>query len=712
MKFIHKKQVVFLLLFSIFSLRSQTLKWSFGAGDPFGNETKGVTSDSKGNLYITGQFVTNINLNPGNSGSRLTGSGFLSIFVGKFDPEGKHTWSAGISNNSVCRIFDIAMDNNDNFYLAGTFIGEVNFKLTSSINTRIRSTGIGADGFMAKYDSDGKLIWVKQIESKGNLAMKTMSVTSDGKVYLGGEFRDTTDFDPSAAKFTLASPSTTSRVDIFIAQYDQNGNFVRVNKLGGAGNDNIKDIVTGSDGKVYITGIFEETVDFDPSVTVKNLTASGQEDIFLAAYDKTGKYLWANKIGGIGNEAGKALVIDDKKLYLAGDFEGLIDLALSQNNPLMTSAGGTDIFLAQYDAVTGNLAWGQQAGGPGNDICGSLVYDLKQNLYVSGNYENEASFDGKNKLLSAGESDIFIAAYSTSGIFRQVIRTGGKGIDENNCLHADNNRHLFAGGSFSDTVDFNPSPNINLLKSTGEEDMFIAVYDLVCDPPPAPKTDKDKVSLCFKSSGTVTAEGKGSISWHSASEGGALIGKGKSFKTPSLSAGLSIFAQDSTCEAGTRKEVVIEVDQAIDTGIILSGNTLTARQTGASYLWLDCNNNRKPIDGADKRTFTPVINGNYAVVITVNNCSSLSACVNINSLDISGITPDLWEVYPNPASDILHINHPGSYSIKIYTTDGRLLEEQNATGSANINLSVYPAGLYILQMDNGTVIKTQKIITE
>ena len=51
----------------------------------------------------------------------------------------------------------------------------------------------------------------------------------------------------------------------------------------------------GAKEERYVTGYFVGTADFSSTV---NLTGNGQTDIFLAKYNSSGNFIWANTIGG------------------------------------------------------------------------------------------------------------------------------------------------------------------------------------------------------------------------------------------------------------------------------------------------------------------------------------------------------------------------------------------------------------------------------
>jgi hypothetical protein len=95
-------------------------------------------------------------------------------------------------------------------------------------------------------------------------------------------------------------------------------------------------------------------------------------------------------------------------------------------------------------------------------------------------------------------------------------------------------------------------------------------------------------------------------------------------------------------------------------------NTLTAQQSGASYQWLNCNNNA-PIVGETNQNFVATTNGNYAVIITNgNSCSDTSSCMSILNVSIK----DVWlqnnvRVQPNPANEKIKINTAKNSDIEI-----------------------------------------------
>ena len=68
----------------------------------------------------------------------------------------------------------------------------------------------------------------------------------------------------------------------------------------------------------------------------------------------------------------------------------------------------------------------------------------------------------------------------------------------------------------------------------------------------------------------------------------------------------------------------------VDNTVTLTGKTLTVSEQGASYQWIDCDNGNTPIDGANERSFVAQTTGNYAVIITAENCEITSVCTFVD----------------------------------------------------------------------------------
>ena len=170
------------------------------------------------------------------------------------------------------------------------------------------------------------------------------------------------------------------------------------------------------------------------------------------------------------------------------------------------------------------------------------------------------------------------------------------------------------------------------------------------------------------------------------------------------------------CGDGSPQTLGVAVN-TIDTSVIVSGVTLSANATSAGYLWIDCNGNT-PISGATNQSFTATTNGNYAVIVTKNNCSDTSYCYNISTVEISE-NNDMSSIsfYPNPTtgkfiinSDIEEIASIEIYNLfgeKIYTTSNIKQEISN-----KIDLTEYSKGIYFVLIYAKGNVYTKKVVIQ
>lgn len=145
------------------------------------------------------------------------------------------------------------------------------------------------------------------------------------------------------------------------------------------------------------------------------------------------------------------------------------------------------------------------------------------------------------------------------------------------------------------------------------------------------------------------------------------------------------------------------------------GKTFTATTAGAQYQWLNCADNL-PIGGADQRTYSPTQDGDYAVVVKENDCSDTSICYNVVLLGVDQVGNSLdVNVYPNPAHSYVVITGD-LVGANLYVRDmlGRqhLTEKGVENHSVKLQLESLIPGVYILEVEQGALIYTHKLMVE
>jgi subtilisin-like proprotein convertase family protein len=246
----------------------------------------------------------------------------------------------------------------------------------------------------------------------------------------------------------------------------------------------------------------------------------------------------------------------------------------------------------------------------------------------------------------------------------------------------------------------------------------------ICYTPSIPCNDPDSptisgaTSFCTGGNTTLTIA-SGNLNdatdwqWYSGSCGGTSVGSGTTLNVSA--AGTYFVRGEGGCvTAGTCQSVTV-TQNTVNTATTLTNGILSASQNGGTYQWVDCNNGNAAIPGATSQTFTPTVNGSYAVQVTAaNGCSGTSTCVAYNLVGMGEFDDLAIQLYPNPTTGIITVSFGIQVPVqKLTVTDvtGRLVREQSqfTTDSMTIDLSRESKGVYFLNVQVGGRIQTMKI---
>ena len=146
-----------------------------------------------------------------------------------------------------------------------------------------------SDFFLAKYDSDGMLLWAKQAGSQGvSDSGRGVAVDAAGNAMVVGAFGGMSIFglgDPNETVLTAAGLA-----DIFVAMYEPEGALRWVKQAGSDWDDGYEremaySVATDTVGNGIVTGTFRDTAIFgagEPNET--ELTSAGLDEMFLAKF--------------------------------------------------------------------------------------------------------------------------------------------------------------------------------------------------------------------------------------------------------------------------------------------------------------------------------------------------------------------------------------------------------------------------------------------
>ncbi len=141
----------------------------------------------------------------------------------------------------------------------------------------------------------------------------------------------------------------------------------------------------------------------------------------------------------------------------------------------------------------------------------------------------------------------------------------------------------------------------------------------------------------------------------------------------------------------------------IDATTSVSGGTITANQSGATYQWFDCTT-MLPIPGANQQSYTVTETGLYGVEITIGSCTEESGCEFVDWNALEDLATNGIVLYPNPATDYFVLDIPQIEGMKLtlYDVAGRKVMEQDVqTNHEQVDVHTLANGSYKVMLSNG-----------
>ncbi|MCC6698654.1 MAG: SBBP repeat-containing protein, partial [Candidatus Hydrogenedentes bacterium] len=339
-------------------------------GGGMNDYARAVAVDDSDNVYVTGEFSSTADFDPGAATYGLTSQGSTDIYACKLDSDGALVWAVAVGGTLADVGNAIAVDGSGNVFVTGYFTGTVDFdpgagtySLTSSSNS--------IDIFVLKLDSSGAFIWACGLgcpDVAGNHDDRGHAIAADasGNVYVTGRYHNTVDFDPGAGTQNLTSNGNN---DIFVCKLDADGALVWAKGMGGASEEYGYGIAVDSAGNVFITGTFGAAADFDPGSGTFDLIAQNF-DGYVCRLDAAGDFVWAGQLGGPGFDGGMDIALDtDGNVYSIGNFVDTADLDPGAGTYNLTSSYAAT-YVSKLDG-SGAFVWAK--GFVGDPVTGTGI---------------------------------------------------------------------------------------------------------------------------------------------------------------------------------------------------------------------------------------------------------------------------------------------------------------------------------------------------
>jgi hypothetical protein len=288
-------------------------------------------------------------------------------------------------------IYSVTMDDDGNFIIAGR-------------------RGSPSSGVVAKFSSDGMLLWGRETYSPtgGYCRFNDVTTDGDGNIYAAG-----------------AVDTLSHNFDVCMVKYNPDGELLWKKTWNGSNsyNDEASDIALDHYGNIYAAG-------------TTCISSEYVSDILIMKYDNAGNLLWLHSYDGPGatTDYTVELVTDgDDAVYLTG----------------ATGLGGFN----NYDYITmkhsryGTLLWTESFGYSGLDEPQKMIIDDKANLFITGyTAMPTGGFNGVTLKYDSSGTENWVAYYDG----------GASSEDELYDITIDLNKDIIvAGRTYDNTASFN-----------------------------------------------------------------------------------------------------------------------------------------------------------------------------------------------------------------------------------------------------------------
>ena len=467
--------------------------WTRAMGDSTSyNCGKGVATDSSGNVFMVGSFGATVDFDPGiETDQHTSNNGTADVFVTRLNPDGTYgALRATSTDNPLKLVMDREKAVTAVFAQqpaltmavspegAGTMTPAVGTDTYNTGATVSISASAGAGYRFDHWDGDlGSGGWTATM-GWADWYDRGYGVAADasGNVFVTGFFAGRVDFDPTAR---IDEQMSNGSKDIFVTKLNADGTYGWTRTMGGSQGDEGYSVATDSSGKVFVTGSFYGTVDFDPGVGIDRHTSMGNADVFVTKLNADGSYGWTQTMGGSSEDCGKAVATDASgNVFLAGYFMStMADFDPTPGTDQHTSNGARDVFVTKLNA-DGSYGWTRTMGGTSHD--GSfgiaIATDSSGNVLVAGGFgSSTVDFDpgdGVDERASNGSDDVFVTKLNADGSYRWTRTMGADQLDYARGAAIDGSGDIFVTGSFSGTVDFDPGAGMDQHTSQ-DADIFV-----------------------------------------------------------------------------------------------------------------------------------------------------------------------------------------------------------------------------------------------
>ncbi len=498
------EKILFLIIcFSLVLLKpltAQNWEWAEQVGSVNSDQFESIAI-ANNQIYSIGLFrgTASFRSSPGaenNLVASLTAGGFVACH----SLAGVKVWANVIETTTEIQLKGIFSDATGNIYITGSYSGtQAIFHSINSANNITLGASQNHDAFIAKYDSNGNLLFASVVAQSSNLDRGFgIQVDALGNIYIGGFWRGGT-INFLGSSISVPYVSSDNWGNGFVAKF--NSSFVPlwvatiVGSADGAARINGGISLAPNNG-IYGSGPFYKQIYFDKTYladgssfshpnTIYNAGTTAAQDVIAFKLNSDGTLDWARHIANnnLTANSGNAISSDTSTgdVFIIGNFGSNINIgnAPGFDPVVLTSKGGEDNFVVAYN-VNGQIKWTYSfgSGGTSNELINSVSY--RNGVVSTGGMYRGVMYLGQTTavqdtltILNTGEA-FLVNLSAENGNYLGAVRVAGSlGNEETLTVKLDAQGNTMVGGYFA-------SPSIAIgsatLTNTGVQDGFMAKH--------------------------------------------------------------------------------------------------------------------------------------------------------------------------------------------------------------------------------------------
>jgi len=366
--------------------------------------------------------------------------------------------------------YGITTDDSNNIYITGWTESTTGIATNGAYQTSYAGGGgnygyNAGDAFVAKFNSSDSLLWATYYG--GTLNDCGFGVTADvnNNIYIVGQTESLNGIATRGAYQTTPGGG-------FIAKFNSKGSLSWGTYYNGSG----EGITHDKNNNIYVTGLADSN---NGIATSGAYQTSYSGFCFVSKFSPSGSLLWGTYYGGNMITYGYGIAIDlNNNVYITGATNSTSGIATKGAYQTLKGGSGGDAFLAKFSSNGDSLLWGTYYGFDVTQTNG-VTTDFNNNVYITGSTDYASlgiATSGANQTsYGGGNSDAFLAKFTSNGGLSWATYYGGSGDDVGNGITHDKNNNIYITGS---TTSKNNIITSGAYKHSNNDGGFLAKFSM------------------------------------------------------------------------------------------------------------------------------------------------------------------------------------------------------------------------------------------